>query len=122
MLQPGNLIAVFSSESAVTEGELGERTPFWLAQVETNEDPATRVHPNRFEFCPQVQRKLYKFGRRRDPIDPSDEFMALWWGVYDLKKGYPITTNKVDGTWMRRCKHAFESSRRWGHALQVYDE
>mmetsp|Transcript_13406 Transcript_13406/g.28907 ORF Transcript_13406/g.28907 Transcript_13406/m.28907 type:complete len:108 (-) Transcript_13406:464-787(-) len=48
--------------------------------------------------------------------------MALWWGVYDLKKGYPITTNKVDGTWMRRCKHAFESSRRWGHALQVYDE
>eukprot|EP00965_Chrysotila_dentata_P241329 6204210-Pleurochrysis_carterae.AAC.2 len=114
ILQQDNLIAVLPSESAMTEGVLGERPPFWLAQVEMNEDPATGVHPSSFERCPQVKRKSYEFGRRLDPIDPSDECMVSLWGVYDLKKGYPII--------MRRCKHASKSSWRWGHALQDDDE
>eukprot|EP00965_Chrysotila_dentata_P122052 4035081-Pleurochrysis_carterae.AAC.1 len=84
------------------EGELGERTPFWIGQIEMDENPATD-----------------EFGRRRDPIDPNDEFMISWWGVYDFKQSYPTITNKVESTWIRRCKHACESAQRWGHACKM---
>eukprot|EP00965_Chrysotila_dentata_P152714 5047339-Pleurochrysis_carterae.AAC.2 len=57
--QQGNLISIIPPESAMVDGERCERTPFWLAQIEMDEESVTD-----------------KFGRRRDPIDPHDEFMV----------------------------------------------
>eukprot|EP00965_Chrysotila_dentata_P166142 5485948-Pleurochrysis_carterae.AAC.1 len=98
-----------------------------MAQVEMDENPATGAQIlTALKLCPQnVNERLRAecacmslAGAVTLSYDPSDEFMVSWWGVYDVKKDYPIITNKVDGTWMRRCKHAFDSSKRWGHALK----
>eukprot|EP00965_Chrysotila_dentata_P010523 342541-Pleurochrysis_carterae.AAC.1 len=80
-------------ESAMEEGELGESTPFWIGQIASY----WYAHVKTFlkVSIPDVSFVAAdEFGRRREPINPNDEFMFQCCTNPDPQTGY-ITRSSI---------------------------